>query len=197
MRKLFVASSNRHKLEEFKAILELNGLSDVQIVSPADYDIEGEPDENGSTFKENAYIKASFYHERLHIPVIADDSGICIDYLDGKPGIHSARFLPEMTYPEKCVYITDIMKGVKKRGAQFVDCLCFIDRNEEINYYIGTNVGLIADEPAGDKGFGYDPIFLIPEYNMTEAQLGEEYKNVYSHRAKALQKWIIDANDKL
>ena len=75
--------------------------------------------------------------------------------------------------------------------------MCFIDKNEEINYYIGTNEGLIADEPAGDKGFGYDPIFLIPEYNMTEAQLGEEYKNVYSHRAKALQKWIIDANDKL
>ena len=197
MRKLFIASSNKNKIKEFRSILELNGISDVEIFCPADYQIDSEPDENGSTFAENAYIKAAFYHDIVKIPTIADDSGICIDYLDGRPGIHSARFLPEMSYPEKCRYITDIMKGVSIRGAQFVDCLCFIDKNNQVSYYQGSNEGRIADEPAGDKGFGYDPIFLIPEFNKTEAELGDDYKNVYSHRAKALKKWIEDADEKL
>lgn len=196
MKKLFIASNNKHKLEEIRDILKRNGV-EVEIYTPADFNFTSEPVEDGTTFEENAYIKAKFYHERVNMPTIADDSGICIDYLDGKPGIHSARFLPEMSYPEKCNYIVEMMKDVNKRGAQFVDCLCFIDINNEVNYYKGINEGEIAKEVKGDKGFGYDPIFLIPKYNMTEAELGEDYKNEYSHRAKALKEWIIDAKDKL
>ena len=195
-KKLFIASGNRHKLEEIDDILSRNGV-EVEILTPKDFDFNEEPIEDGNSFEENAYIKARFYHDRVNMPVIADDSGICIDYLKGGPGIHSARYLPDMDYPEKCEYIVNMMKGVTKRGAQFVDVLCFIDINNEVNYYKGVNEGEIALEAKGDKGFGYDPIFLIPQYNLTEAELGEEYKNEYSHRAKALKKWIIDAKDKL
>ena len=197
MKKLFIASGNAHKLEEINDILKRNGIEDIEIYTPKDFEFNSEPDENGNTFEENAYIKAKFYHDRVDMPVIADDSGICIDFLDGKPGIHSARYLPEMSYPEKCAYLVNLMKDSDNRGAQFVDCLCFIDKNGEVNYYLGTNEGEIAREVKGTKGFGYDPIFYIPEYGQTEAELGEEYKNEYSHRAKALKKWIIDAKDKL
>ena len=196
MKKLFIATGNKHKLEEIDDILKRNGV-EVELLTPKDFDIKEEPIEDGTTFEENAYKKASFYHERVNMPVIADDSGICIDYLDGGPGIHSARYLSDLDYPHKCQYIIDMMDGVKERGAQFVDVLCFIDVNNEVNYYKGVNEGEIALEAKGDKGFGYDPIFLIPKYNMTEAELGEEYKNEFSHRAKALKKWIVDAKDKL
>ena len=196
MKKLLVASSNKHKLSEIEDILKINGC-DIQIVSPEELGCKEEPDENGSTFEENAFIKADFYYQRYHLPTLADDSGICIDFFDGKPGIHSARFLPEMNYQQKCQYIIDQLKDSDNRGAQFVDCMCFIEVNGNVNYYKGINRGYIAKKIAGDKGFGYDPIFVIPEYNKTEAELGEEYKNRYSHRAIALKKWIIDAKDKL
>ena len=196
MKKLFIATGNRHKLEEINDILLRNGVQ-VELLTPKDFDFDEEPVEDGTTFEENAYKKAKFYHDRVNMPVIADDSGICIDYLNGGPGIHSARYLSGMDYPEKCSYIIKMMDGVEERGAQFVDVLCFIDINNEVNYYKGVNEGEIALEAKGEKGFGYDPIFLIPQYNMTEAELGEDYKNEYSHRAKALKKWIIDAKDKL
>ena len=196
MNKLFIASNNADKINEIKDILEMNGI-EMELICPKDLDCHEEPNENGETFEENAFIKASFYHDLFHLPTIADDSGICIDYFGGKPGIHSARFLPEMKYPEKCRYIVEVMKDVKERRAKFVDCLCFIDGKGEVHYYRGENEGRIAEEPAGDRGFGYDPIFLIPEFNKTEAELGEEYKNVYSHRAKALKKWIVDAKERL
>ena len=196
MKKLFIATGNRHKLEEIDDILKRNGV-EVELLTPKDFDFKDEPVEDGDTFEENAYKKARFYHDLVKMPVIADDSGICIDYLDGGPGIHSARYLPDMDYPQKCEYLVKMMEGVEKRGAQFVDVLCFIDINDEVNYYKGINAGEIALEAKGEKGFGYDPIFLIPEYNKTEAELGEEYKNEHSHRAKALKKWIIDAKDKL
>ena len=197
MKKLFIASSNAHKLEEIRDILNRNGISDIEIVCPKDLDIKEEPVEDGSTFEENAYIKASFYHDIVGYPTIADDSGICIDFFDGKPGIHSARFMPELDYPERNARIVEMMKDTDNRGARFVDVLCFIDKDNKINYYKGVNEGEIARKPAGVKGFGYDPIFLIPEYGMTEAELGEDYKNEYSHRAKALKGWIVDATDKL
>ncbi len=196
MNKLFIASNNADKINEIREILAINGI-EMELICPHDLDCQEEPEEDGATFEENAFIKASFYYNIFHLPTIADDSGICIDYFSGKPGIHSARFLPEMGYPEKCRYIVEVMKDVKDRGARFVDCLCFIDKNGAVHYYRGENEGRIAEEPAGDKGFGYDPIFLIPEFNKTEAELGEAYKNVYSHRAKALKKWIVDAKERL
>ena len=197
MKKLFIASSNGHKLEEIRDILKRNNVNDIEIVCPKDLLITEEPDENGTTFEENAFIKASFYHDKIGLPTIADDSGICIDFFDGQPGIHSARFMSELDYPERNAKIVEMMKDTDNRGAQFVDVLCFIDKDNNVYYYKGINEGEIARKPAGVKGFGYDPIFLIPQYGLTEAELGEEYKNEYSHRAKALRKWILDARDKL
>ena len=196
MKKLFIASNNGHKIEEIADILKRNNI-EIELVCPKDYGCREEPVENGRTFAQNARIKAQFYYDLFHLPTIADDSGICIDYLGGNPGIHSARFLHGMNYDQKCDYVLELMKGVKDRGAQFVDCMCFIDKNGEISEYEGINEGQIAYEKAGHEGFGYDPIFLIPKFNQTEAELGAAYKNEYSHRAKALKKWIADAKERL
>ena len=196
MKKLFIASNNKDKLIEIKDILKRNNI-DIELVSPKDFNCHDEPVEDGSTFKENAYIKAKFYYDLFHLPTIADDSGICLDFLDGGPGIHSARYLPGLTYDQKNDYILEMMKDSDNRGAKFVDALCFIDSNGNVSYYEGENEGTIAYKKAGDKGFGYDPIFVIPEYNKTEAELGPDYKDEFSHRAKALKKWIVDAKEKL
>ena len=196
MSKLLIATHNKNKLKEFKDILLLNGM-DVEILCPGDFNHYEEPEENGNTFKENAYIKAKYYYDLFHLPTIADDSGICIDFLDGKPGVHSARFLPDLNYDEKCDYIINLLGDSTNRGAQFVDCMCFIDMDENVSYYEGINEGTIAYKRAGNEGFGYDPIFIIPEFNKTEAELGYAYKDEHSHRAKALKKWIIDAKEKL
>ena len=197
MKKLFIASNNAHKIEEIKDILVRNGINDIEILCPSDFDDKDEPVEDGNTFAENAYIKAKFYHDLHSLPTLADDSGICIDFLNGDPGIHSARFLPEMNYDEKCDYIVNLLGDSDNRGAQFVDCMCFIDKDGNVYEYEGINEGTIAYAKAGSEGFGYDPIFVIPEYNKTEAELGAEYKDEHSHRAKALKKWIIDAKEKL
>lgn len=195
MKTLFIASNNRHKIDEINTILIQNGM-DVKLLCPADFSLEEEPVEDGNTFEENAYIKARFYYDKYHYPTIADDSGICIDYFDGGPGIHSARFLPDLDYDQKCDRIIEMMKDTEQRGAQFVDCMCFIEEDGTVSYYKGINEGLIAYRKAGSEGFGYDPIFIIPEYNKTEAELGMAYKNEHSHRAKALKKWISDVKEK-
>lgn len=196
MKKLFIASNNAHKLEEIRDILKRNNI-EIELICPKDLNDTDEPVEDGKTFEENAYIKAKYYYDKYSYPTIADDSGICIDYLDGRPGIHSARFLPDLNYDQKCDYIVNLMKNVTNRGAQFVDCLCFIDEKGNVHYYKGINEGRIAENKAGSEGFGYDPIFIIPEFNKTEAELGQAYKNEHSHRAKALKKWIEDAKEKL
>ena len=196
MKKLFIASNNKDKLIEIKDILNKNNI-EIELLSPKDFDCHDEPIEDGTTFKENAYIKAKYYYDKFKLPTIADDSGICLDFLNGGPGIHSARYLPGLSYDEKNDYIIEMMKDSDNRGAKFVDALCFIDKDGNVSYYEGENAGTIAYKKAGNKGFGYDPIFVIPEYNKTEAELGPEYKDEFSHRAKALKKWIIDAKKKL
>lgn len=191
MNKLFVASNNQSKIKEIKMILLENNLN-TQIVCPNDYEDSEEPIEDGTSFSENSYIKAKFYHDKYHLPTIADDSGICIDFFDGKPGIHSARFLNSLNYVEKNDFILYLMKNANNRNARFIADICYIDENDKVYHYEGINEGEIALEQKGNEGFGYDPIFLIPEYNKTEAELGDKYKNKFSHRAKALKRWIID-----
>ena len=192
MDKLFIASNNSHKIGEIKDILLRNGV-DIEIVCPKDLNDTSEPEENGSSFKENAYIKAKYYYDKYHLATIADDSGICIDAFDGGPGIYSARFLSEYDYVTKNNIILERMKDATNRKATFYDVICFINEVGEVNYYEGINEGEISYEQRGTEGFGYDPIFLIPEYNKTEAELGQSFKNEHSHRAKALKKWVIDA----
>ncbi|MBQ0035291.1 MAG: RdgB/HAM1 family non-canonical purine NTP pyrophosphatase [Firmicutes bacterium] len=191
MEKLFIASNNSNKISEIQTILDENNIN-VELVCPKDFDDHDEPVEDGKTFEENAYIKAKYFHDKYHLPTIADDSGISIDYLDGKPGIHSARFLQPLDYVEKNDFILYLMRNTNNRKAQFIADICYIDENDNVTHYLGINEGEISRKQAGNEGFGYDPIFLIPEYNKTEAELGNAYKNTHSHRAKALRKWIED-----
>ena len=188
MNKIFIASNNAHKIGEIRNILRDNGI-DAELLCPKDFNDRSEPVENGKSFKENAFIKAEYYFNKYHYPTLADDSGICIDYLNGLPGIHSSRFYGEYDYHEKNQKVLRMMKNVKNRKACFYDVICYIEDKNKISYFEGINPGEIALEEKGNEGFGYDPIFLIPEYNKTEAELGDAFKNENSHRAKALKKW--------
>ncbi len=185
-----MATGNLHKISEVKDIL--NSLNvEVEIVSPKQLDPScDEPVEDGKTFKDNSYIKAKYYHDLFNLPTIADDSGICIDYYDGAPGIYSARWMPELSYEEKNKKITNDLKGSDNRGAQFVCGITYIDEFGNVSYHEGVLEGKIADAPSGTKGFGYDPVFVMNGQELTMADLGEEFKKYNSHRALALRKLV-------
>ncbi len=189
MEKLLIGSNNINKIKEIETIFKLNNVT-FDIVTPKELGCFDEPTENGNSFSENAIIKTKFYYNLYHLPCIGEDSGICIDYFGGRPGIYSKRFLSDLNDKDKNDYILKLMDGIKNRKASFHDVLCYINSKGEIRTFDGINYGEISIEQIGDEGFGYDPIFLIPEYNKTEAQLGTDYKNEYSHRAIALKKFI-------
>ena len=145
--------------------------------------------EDGKTFEENALIKARTVHALAEgAYVMADDSGLCIDALDGAPGIYSARFCGEnSTYPEKFAKIFEMLKDVpeEKRTAKFV-CSIAVVRPDGSEFTVrGEVCGVLHEKPEGDGGFGYDPIFYVPEFGMTTAQMTKEQKNSISHRGKA------------
>ncbi len=193
MKKILIATSNAHKVSEVKDILASLNM-EVDLVTPkelANGEKIGEPVEDGSTFKENSYKKAKFYYDLFKMPTLADDSGICIDFYDGKPGIYSARWLSELSYKEKNEKICTEMKGSSNRGAKFVCGITYIDEDGS-RYYEGVLKGKIADWPMGEEGFGYDPIFIGEGQDKSTALLGEEYKKYNSHRALALRKMVED-----
>lgn len=188
MIKIILATSNPHKLEEIKAI-----NTNPEIV----FDVVKEnfnPDENGSTFKENALIKAKEAAKITKTYCLADDSGLCVDVLEGLPGIHSARYAK--TQQEKINKLLNELKMVPYdyRGAHFFCSMVLVDNEgNPVHYEEGRIYGYIDDTPKGANGFGYDPVFFVPEYNKTIAQLPEEIKNNISHRANALKpmlEWI-------
>ncbi len=187
MRTLLLATSNLHKLEELRAIfsdlpLRLLSLSDLQLA----IDVE----ETGITYAENAELKARAFAQVSNILTLADDSGLEIDALGGAPGVQSARYLgSETSYEERFSVILEQLKGLPldKRSARF---RCFIALVEPLGYIRiveGVVEGVIADSPRGTNGFGYDPIFFLPELGKTFAELEPEYKNRISHRARAAQ----------
>lgn len=194
MEKLFIATGNAHKITEFKEIFKSLGV-EFDIVCPKDFNCQEEPVEDGKTFAENSAIKAKFYYNLFHLPTIADDSGIMIDFFDGKPGIYSARFLPELSYKEKNEYITNQMKNTANRGASF-NCVISFVKDGVLKSYEGVVKGTIAYEPDGIEGFGYDPIFISEGQEKTNAVLGDKFKNEHSHRAIALRKWVEDFENK-
>ncbi|MDO4500155.1 MAG: RdgB/HAM1 family non-canonical purine NTP pyrophosphatase [Erysipelotrichaceae bacterium] len=194
MEKLFIATGNAHKITEFKEIFKTLGL-EFDVVCPKDFNDDSEPNENGNSYAENSYIKAKYYYDKYKIPTIADDSGIEIDFYDGKPGIYSARFLPELNYKDKNNHILNEMRGSDNRGASF-HCLATYIKDDVAKSYEGILYGHIADIQDGSKGFGYDPIFVAEGQTETNAVLGEEFKNKYSHRAIALGKWAKDLENK-
>ena len=176
---------------EVRAIL--NGLSD-EIVSMKEAGIQAEIEENGTTFEENALIKARAVAKQTDGLVLADDSGLEIDYLNGEPGIYSARYAGEDTpYSVKNQMLLDRLQDAKEeeRSARFVCAIAAvtpeIDGERKEFAVRGTFEGRIAYEPAGENGFGYDPIFYVPEYQCTSSEMSPEQKNAMSHRGQALR----------
>ena len=184
--KLILATSNKDKAREIAEILDGTPFV-VTTMKEEGFD----PDivEDGKTFEENALIKARAVHALAEgAYVMADDSGLCIDALDGAPGIYSARFCGEdSTYPEKFAKIFEMLKDVpeEKRTAKFV-CSIAVVRPDGTEFTVrGEVCGVLHEKPVGDGGFGYDPIFYVPEFGMTTAQMTKEQKNSISHRGKA------------
>lgn len=181
---IYLASGNKHKQEEFTAILK-----DHQILLPVDAGITFDPDETGSTFFENALLKAQALYDIVKMPVIADDSGLCIDALDGRPGIYSARYGMKDGVPleaaERNALILQQMEGITQRSCRFVCCIVVMLGPHRFFTVQETCEGVIADQPQGIHGFGYDPIVYLPEIGKTVAELTAQEKNELSHRGKA------------
>lgn len=187
MQKIIFATSNQDKMREIRAI-----LSDfpVEIVSMKEAGIHVDIIENGATFEENAVIKAETIEKATGAIVLADDSGLEIDYLNKEPGIYSARYMGEDTsYHVKNMNLIQRLEGVpdEKRTARFVCAVAAVFPDSETVTVRGTIEGRIGYQEEGNNGFGYDPIFYLPEYGCTTASLSSEQKNAISHRGKALQ----------
>lgn len=184
MKEIMIATSNAHKVEEFKTMLEPLGYQVKSLLDlPDPIDIE----ETGTTFQENALIKAKTIQALLHTEVIADDSGLAVNALDGQPGIYSARFMGRDTsYDIKNQYIIDQCKNAADKGCQFVCAIAYVNKDGEEKVFTGIVEGIIAQRMEGAKGFGYDPIFYYPPYQTTLANVSEEKKNAISHRGRAL-----------
>lgn len=188
--RLIAATKNSGKLEEIAQIL---ALFPCKVVSMSQIGINIHVDENGSTFEENALIKAKSIWKDTGEMVLADDSGLEVDYLDGAPGIYSARYAGEgATDADKNQKLLNALKGVPadKRTARFVCAIALVFPDGASIAVRGTCEGYIASEPAGSNGFGYDPLFYIPEFGMTVAQMDSDLKNRISHRGNALRKIV-------
>lgn len=179
--KIVLATNNKNKLREVREILEPAGMT-VLSQSEAGADIEVE--ENGKTFAENAYLKAKAVFDLTGLPVIADDSGLEVDALDGAPGVFSARYAPEGQRKKR---LLEELENVPddKRVANFTCCICYIDPTGEARYFNGKVFGKIGYENRGTNGFGYDPIFMYGDRSF--AEMSAEEKNEVSHRANALK----------
>ena len=184
--KIIIATNNQGKVREFKAMLTPLGYEPVSL---KDAGIVAEVVEDGETFEENAHKKARAIYELCGCPVIADDSGLQVDFLDGAPGIYSARYAGEdATDKERCLKILSELEGVDEgmRSARFMCALyCIIDEEKEFSV-TGTLEGFIGTEMRGENGFGYDPIFMVDE-ERSLAEMSAEGKNGISHRAAALK----------
>ncbi|PKL85975.1 MAG: non-canonical purine NTP pyrophosphatase, RdgB/HAM1 family [Ignavibacteriae bacterium HGW-Ignavibacteriae-1] len=182
---LLAATNNQHKIEEIRAILsDIDGL---EIVTPMSLGININPDENGTSFEQNAEIKARAFYEAARIPVIADDSGLEVDQLDGLPGINSARYAgidgDDKANREKLRSELNFSELVT---ARFRCVICYFDGTQTI-FANGKVEGQIINEERGSMGFGYDPIFIPDNFDITFAEMDSISKNKLSHRADALK----------
>lgn len=188
MKEVILASSNQGKVREVQAMLQDMGM---RVLPLCETGFTDEIEENGSTFAENAALKAETVRDALHKPVLADDSGLEIDCLDKQPGIYSARYLGHDTpYDLKNKMILEKLEGVaeEERSARFVCAMALALPDGETIITQATMEGMIGYESRGENGFGYDPIFYLPEFGMTSAEITPAQKNEISHRAKALRK---------
>jgi len=196
MWEVIIATKNKGKLKEFESLLaKLN----INVRSLEDFGTIPDVVEDGSTFQENAKKKAEEICARLNLPTIADDSGLVVDFLDGMPGIYSARFAGNDKDDDRNnARLLELMQGIedRKRSAKFVCAIALAVPNEPTIVVQGTIEGLIAIEPKGSNGFGYDPLFYIPEYGKTMAEIPADVKNKISHRVKALDKLLEILDEK-
>jgi|SRR5690625_3546256 len=200
MNELIIATKNKGKVKEFQEIFKLYGIN-VKSLLELDTKLP-DVEETGSTFHENARLKAEEICKIVKTPVLADDSGLVIDALDGRPGVYSARYAGEPSN-DKNNYekVLQEMKGIKRneRTARFVCVLALAFPNGETIFKEGSCEGIIAEEAVGTNGFGYDPIFIPNGYDQTMAQLDESEKNKISHRYHALSQikaWLDDRQHK-
>ena len=191
MIKIALGTSNPHKLEEINDMLnEIHPDSVEFVLVKGDFD----PVENGTTFEENSYIKAAEAAKLMGIPALADDTGLCVDALDGRPGLYSARYAPDQK--SKIAKLLEEMKDIEKdnRSAHFVCTMTLVAPDgKKLHTQVGKIEGYIDTKPSGTHGFGYDPLFFIPELNKTIADMTLKEKNTLSHRARALKpmvEWI-------
>lgn len=181
--KIVLATSNKHKVQEINDMISGTGIE--FILPSGDFD----PVEDGETFEDNSLIKAKEAWKVSKTWTLADDSGLCIKALDGRPGIHSARYAE--TPAKRIERVLNEMKGIENREAQFVCAMTLINPNGEVELACrGVCDGSISETPRGENGFGYDPIFLIKGTKTTMAELSEEEKNKISHRSNALRKVV-------
>lgn len=189
MKKLLVASNNEHKINEIKEILK---DFPFQIISLKEAGIDVDVEENGNTFMENAHIKASeIYKLADECMVMADDSGLTVDILNGEPGVYSARYSGEHGNSKKNnEKLLQNLKGIKfeDRKAKFVCAIELIVDEENVINVEGEVQGYIVEVERGKEGFGYDPLFYIPEFEKTFAEMSSDEKNSISHRGRALKK---------
>ena len=194
MKKLLVASNNAHKLKEIKQILG----DRFEVLSLKDVGLEIEVEETGTTFEENALLKAKAVYELSGMYALSDDSGLCVDFLGGAPGVYSARYAGEDASTEKNnALLLENMRGAEDRSAKFVSAvvLYFGDNNYICGY--GESSGRIIESEKGKNGFGYDPLFLSDELNKTFAEATDDEKNSVSHRKRALEDLIANLNEEL
>jgi XTP/dITP diphosphohydrolase len=186
---IILASNNKNKLKEIEAKLQPLGMN---VISQKEAGYEIEVEETGKTFKENAILKAEAIFALSKKPVIADDSGLEVDFLNGEPGVYSARYAGEnATDREKIDKILNLMKDVDdytKRTARFKCAICYIDEKGEKHIFEQACEGVIAKELHGNNGFGYDPIFMFGDKSF--AEISKEEKNEISHRGKAIKEFI-------
>lgn len=189
MENIIIASNNKHKISELSKM-----LNKYNIISLNDLNEKYEPNENGTSLKENAYIKAKYYFDKYHENVISDDSGLFVTALNGLPGIFSARyaslgnnneFHDDLLNRKK---LLQDLKIEKNREAKFICVICLIEKNGNVSYFVGETLGCILEEERGNNGFGYDSLFYSYDLSKTFAEATEEEKAKVSHRGRSILK---------
>ncbi|MBQ3102681.1 MAG: RdgB/HAM1 family non-canonical purine NTP pyrophosphatase [Oscillospiraceae bacterium] len=192
--KFVLASQNKGKLAEMSRILSALG---VEVVLQSDLGLSIDVEETGTTFAENAALKAATVMTASGLPAIADDSGLCVDALNGGPGVYSARYGGCSSDEERCRLLLNNMRGATTRAAHFHSSIVCIFPNGDKVEAEGECHGTIAFAPMGEGGFGYDPLFFVPALGKTFAQIGSEEKNAISHRGKALESFAVKLKEYL
>lgn len=195
--KLILASNNAHKFEEFSKLV---ANLDIELISQKEANCNFEVDETGSTFEENSYLKAIAVTKATGIAAVADDSGLCVNALNGEPGLYSARYGlgHEASDENRYCYLLGRMHEVTDRSAKFVTSICCTMPNGDVIRAFGEMKGHISTLPVGNNGFGYDPIFIPDDANgKHSAELSMEEKNAISHRGKAMREFANKLKDYL